>query len=155
MPTLMACSASAVVVAVVVAVWGSPAPVALAASVPMVWGYGPVVVQVLVPLVCAGVVWGVGWLAVRVSRGDLVAVAASALGVLMWIGLGLVIADRSSLYLEAPVFRDSAFAAVAHEPVWSPVQWLYVVAVALMFAGPVVAQRLARVAYGLDTEVVL
>ncbi|WP_157108880.1 hypothetical protein [Corynebacterium aquilae] len=145
-PALLACSASAVVVGIAVAVLGVNAPTALSASVPLVFGVGPVVVQVLVPLVLAGVVCAVGYGARTARHGQLLAWGALAVGLVLWLVAGTI---RSGAF-PLGVWRVENFAgahtdlsAVSTSPVWAPVEWLAVIAVGLMLAGLVTAQKIA------------
>lgn len=153
-PALLACSASAMVVGIAVAVLGVDAPTASSASVPLVFGLGPVFVQVLVPLVLAGVVFAVGYVARSARHGQLLAWGALAVGLVLWLVAGII---RPGAF-PSGVWRIENFAgahtdlsAVSTAPVWAPVEWLAVIAVGLMLAGPMVAQELAVRSAGLDS----
>ncbi|MCX7537339.1 hypothetical protein OS123_02095 [Corynebacterium sp. P5875] len=152
-PALLACSASAVVVGVAVAVLAVDAPTNLSASVPLVFGVGPVAVQVIVPVVLAGVVFVVGQLAQKARHGQAVAWAALAAGVVLWVSAGIMRPGAFPMGVlrgetRTGVFPD--FSAVSVAPVWMPVEWLEVVTVGLMLAGPVISRSIAARADGLD-----
>ncbi|APT84256.1 hypothetical protein CAQU_03310 [Corynebacterium aquilae DSM 44791] len=110
-------------------------------------------VQVLVPLVVAGVVFVVDFLAGKIRHGQAVAWGAVAAGLALWVTAAIMRPDAFPMGIlqgetYTGVYPDMS--AVSESPVWAPAEWLEVVAVGLMLAGPTVSRSLAAKADGLD-----
>ncbi|WP_146128818.1 hypothetical protein [Corynebacterium sp. 13CS0277] len=154
-PALLSCSLSAVIGGLAVAVLGVDSPTPLSASVPLVFGIGPLLVQVFVPLVIAGVVFAVSHVARRARHSHGVAWGALAVGLALLLVAGMIRPGAFPLGLwriENFAGAQTNLSAVSTAPVWAPGEWLQVIAVGLMLAGPTISQTIATTAAGLDSR---